>query len=59
MTIVDSTRFFIGIAFFVVGVAVLVSVRGSRGFTQRRLAGVMFLIGAAALTAVGLGLIHF
>jgi hypothetical protein len=59
MTIVDSTRFFIGIAFAVVGVAVLVSARGSRGFTQRRQAGAMFLIGAAALTAIGLGLIDF
>jgi len=59
MTIVDNTRFFIGIAFLVVGVAVLISARGSHGFTQRRQAGVMFLIGAAALTAVGLGLIDF
>ena len=59
MTIVDNTRFFIGIAFFVVGIAVLVSARGSRGFTQRRQAGVMFLIGAVALGAVGLGLVDF
>lgn len=57
MTIVDSSRFFIGVAFAVVGIAVLVSARGTHGFTQRRQAGVMFLIGAVALGAVGLGLI--
>ena len=57
MTIVDSTRFFIGIAFALVGVAVLVSARGTRGFSQRRQAGALFLVGAVALTAVGLGLI--
>ena len=57
MTIVDQTRFVLGIVFAVLGVAVLVSARGARGFNQRKQAGVLFLVGAAVFVAVGLGLI--
>ena len=55
MTIVDQTKFIIGIVFAVIGVAVLVSSRGTRGFGQRKQAGALFLIGAAVFVAVGLG----
>ena len=57
MTVVDTTKFVIGIVFAVLGLAVLVSARGARGFGQRKQAGALFLIGAAVLVAVGLGLI--
>ena len=55
MTIVDSTKFIIGIVFAVIGIAVLVSARGTRGFNQRKQAGALFLIGAIVFLAVGLG----
>ena len=57
MTIVDNTKFIIGIVFAVVGIAVLVSARGTRGFGQRKQAGALFLVGAAVFVAVGLGLL--
>jgi drug/metabolite transporter (DMT)-like permease len=57
MTIVDNTKFIIGIVFAVIGVAVLVSSRGTRGFGQRKQAGVLFLIGALVFVAVGVGLL--
>ena len=57
MSIVDSTKFIIGIAFAIIGLAVLVSGRGSRGFGQRQQAGALFLIGAAIFIAIGFGLI--
>ena len=59
MAIVDTTRFVIGIVFAVVGLAVLVTDRGTRGFGQRKQAGALFLVGAVLLVAVGLGLIDF
>jgi len=59
MAIVDTTRFVIGIVFAVVGLAVLVTDRGTPGFGQRKQAGALFLVGAALLVAVGLGLIDF
>ena len=55
MDVVDSTKFFIGIAFAAIGVAVLVAARGTRGFGQRKQAGVLFLIGAVVFVAIGLG----
>ena len=58
MTIVDSTKFVIGIAFAIIGLAVLVSARGTRGFGQRKQAGALFLVGAVVFVAIGLGLIH-
>ncbi|HEX8639570.1 MAG TPA: hypothetical protein VF704_00270 [Allosphingosinicella sp.] len=57
MEIVDATRFVIGIAFAVAGAGVLIVARGSRGFNQRRQAGVLFLVGSVVFVAVGLGLI--
>ena len=57
MEIVDTTKFAIGIAFAVIGLAVLVLSRGSRGFDQRRQAGALLLVGAAVFAGVGLGLI--
>ena len=55
MEIVEPIRFVIGIVFAVVGVAVLVLARGSRGFNQRRQIGAMCLLAAIAFVAVGLG----
>ena len=55
MTIVDETKLYLGIAFALVGIAVLVLSRGTRGFNQRRQAGALFLAGAAAFVAIGLG----
>ena len=57
MTIVDNTKFIIGIVFAVLGVAMLVSARGTRGFGQRKQSGALFLVGAALLVAVGLGIL--
>ena len=57
MTIVDTTKFVIGIVFAVIGVAVLVASRGERGFGQRKQAGALFLVGAAVFGAVGVGLL--
>jgi hypothetical protein len=57
MTIVDSTKFVIGIAFAVIGLAVLVSARGTRGFGQRKQAGALFLVGSVVFVAVGLGIL--
>jgi hypothetical protein len=45
-------------SFAIAGAATLVFARGSRGFNQRRQAGVLFLIAAAVFVAVGLGLIE-
>ncbi len=58
MTIVDSTKFVIGIAFAVIGLAVLVSARSTHGFGQRKQAGALFLVGAVVFVAIGLGVIH-
>ena len=57
MTIVDNSKFVIGIVFAVLGVAVLVTSRGTRGFGQRKQAGALLLVGSAVFVAVGLGLI--
>ena len=55
MTIVDNTKFWIGVALAVSGVAVLLSSRRTRGFGQRKQAGAMMLIAAAVFVAIGLG----
>jgi drug/metabolite transporter (DMT)-like permease len=57
MTIVDTTKFAIGILFALIGAAVLFASRGTRGFNQRRQAGILFLIAAVVFVAVGAGLI--
>jgi hypothetical protein len=55
MTIVDNTKLIIGIVFAAIGLFVLFGSRGTRGFGQRKQAGVMFLIAAVVFVAVGLG----
>jgi hypothetical protein len=55
MTIVDATKFAIGIVFAILGVGLLVLSRGTRGFGQRKQAGTLFVIGAAVFVSVGLG----
>ena len=53
--VVDDTKFVIGIVFLVVGLVVLTYSRRSRGFSQRKQAGVLVLVGAVIFLAVGLG----
>lgn len=59
MTIVDTTKFAIGILFAVVGLGVLVMARREGGFGQRRQAGVLMLVAAALFGVAGLGLVEF
>ncbi|MEA3044377.1 MAG: hypothetical protein QOJ53_1420 [Sphingomonadales bacterium] len=55
MTIVDNTKFWIGVALAVVGVLVLIVSRRNRGFDQRKQAGAMMLVAAIVFVAIGLG----
>ena len=55
MEVVDQTKFMLGIAFAVVGTAVLVLSRGTKGFNQRRQAGALFLVAALVFVLIGLG----
>ena len=55
MHIVDQTKFLIGVLFAVIGLGVLVSARRTRGFGQRKQAGVLLLVAAALFFAIGLG----
>jgi drug/metabolite transporter (DMT)-like permease len=55
MNIVDATKFWIGIALAVIGVAVLLSSRRTRGFGQRKQAGALMLIAAVVFVVIGLG----
>jgi drug/metabolite transporter (DMT)-like permease len=55
MHIVEQTKFLIGVLFAVIGVFILVSSRRTRGFDQRKQAGVLLLIAAAIFIAIGLG----
>ena len=55
MHIVDQTKFLIGILFAVIGLVILVATRRSRGFNQRKQAGVLLLVVALLLIAIGLG----
>jgi len=55
MHITDQTKFLIGVLFAVIGLGVLVSTRRTRGFGQRKQAGVLLLIAAALFLAIGLG----
>jgi hypothetical protein len=57
MEIVEPVRFFAGLALLLVGVALLWQARGTRGFNQKKQAGVMALGAAAILGGLGLGLI--
>jgi hypothetical protein len=58
MTIVDSTKFAIGILFAVIGIGILLSGRRTRGFGQRKQAGALFVVGAIIFVAIGLGKLH-
>jgi drug/metabolite transporter (DMT)-like permease len=55
MHIVEQTKFLIGILFALIGIGILISSRRSRGFSQRKQAGVLLLIVAAVFIATGLG----
>ena len=55
MHIVDQTKFLIGVLFALIGLGVLVSTRRTRGFGQRKQAGVLLLVAAALFLAIGLG----
>jgi drug/metabolite transporter (DMT)-like permease len=55
MHIADQTKFLIGVLFAVIGLGVLVSTRRTRGFGQRKQAGVLLLVAAALFLAIGLG----
>ena len=59
MTITDTTKFAIGIAFAVAGVAALVMARRSRGFDQKKQAGALMVGAAILFVAMGLGLVKF
>ena len=48
MQIVETTK-------FVIGIGILVSSRGTRGFGQRKQAGLLLLVAAAVFFAIGLG----
>jgi uncharacterized membrane protein len=55
MHIVDQTKFLIGILFVVIGLGILIVSRRTRGFGQRKQAGVLLLVVAALFIAIGLG----
>jgi hypothetical protein len=55
MTIVDNTKFWIGVALAVIGAAVLIASRRTRGFDQRKQAGALMLVAAIVFVAIGLG----
>ena len=55
MTIVDNTKFIIGIVLAIVGIGVLLQARGTRGFGQRKQAGAMMIVAAGIFVALGLG----
>lgn len=55
MHIVDTLKFAIGIACLVIGLGILVYVRGSRGFNQSRQTAALLLIGGAIFVAIGFG----
>jgi len=55
MHIVDQTKLLIGVLFAVIGLGILVSSRRTRGFGQRKQAGVLLLVVAAIFIAIGLG----
>ena len=57
MDIVDTTKFVIGIVFAIIGVGVLLSARSTRGFGQRKQAGVLLIVAAIVFTGIGLGYI--
>jgi predicted permease len=59
MEIVEPIRFFAGLALFLVGLLLLWQARGTRGFNQKKQAGVLALAAGVIVTAIGLGLFDF
>jgi len=57
MTIVDTTKFAIGVGLLLVGAAILWRARGQRGFGQMKQAGALMLVAALIFGAIGLGLL--
>jgi len=57
MEIHDTAKFAIGILFAAIGLGVLWSTRGARGFGQRKQAGALFVVAAIVFVAIGLGYI--
>lgn len=57
MEIVEPIKLAIGVAFGLVGIAVLYLARGTRGFGQRKQVGALLLVAALVFAGVGLGLI--
>ena len=55
MHIVDQIKFLIGVLFAVIGLGILFSSRRTRGFGQRKQAGLLLLVAAAIFFAIGLG----
>ena len=55
MTIVDTTKFAIGIVMLLVGAAILFRTRGTRGFNQMKQAGALMLAASVFFVAIGLG----
>jgi hypothetical protein len=55
MHIVEQTKFLVGVLLAVIGIGILISSRGTRGFGQRKQAGVLLLVAAAVFIAIGLG----
>jgi drug/metabolite transporter (DMT)-like permease len=55
MHIDEQTKLVIGVLFAVIGIVMLFASRGTRGFGQRKQAGVLLLVAAALFIAIGLG----
>ena len=55
MHIVDQIKFLIGVLFAVIGLGILFSSRRTRGFGQRKQAGLLLLVAAVIFIAIGLG----
>lgn len=55
MTIVDPIKLGMGVLLLLGGVALLWHAKGSRGFNQKKQAGVLMLLGALLFAAIGFG----
>ena len=59
MEIVEPLKLFAGGVLLLVGILFLWQAQGTRGFSQKKQAGALALIGARLLAAVGLGYLDF
>ncbi len=55
MHIVDQTKLILAVVFAIIGLGLLASARGTRGFNQRKQAGVLCVLGALLMAAIALG----